>query len=86
MRHDKGLCYRCDELFSKGHHCKNKELRLYVVGDDLEDTVMEDIENEETMVEISPVVELSLNSVVGLTALGTFKIKGSVEDREVVVM
>ena len=57
-----------------------------MVGDDLEDTVMEDIENEETMVEISPVVELSLNSVVGLTALGTFKIKGSVEDREVVVM
>ena len=37
-RQDKGLCYRCDEPFSKGHRCKNKELRLYLVADDLEDT------------------------------------------------
>lgn len=47
---------------------------------------MEDVENAEAMVEVSPVVELSLNSVVGLTAPGTFKIKGMVEDREIVVM
>lgn len=47
---------------------------------------MEDVENAEAMVEVSPVVELSLNSVAGLTAPGTFKIKGMVEDREIVVM
>lgn len=74
-RRDKDLCYRCDEPFSEGHRCKNKELRLYLVADDLEDTVMEDIENKGTKVEVSPVVELSVNSVVGLMAPGTFKIK-----------
>lgn len=54
--------------------------------DDLEDTEMEDILNEEAMVEVSLVVEFSLNSVVGLTVPGTFKIKRMVEDVEVVVM
>ncbi|KAE8648602.1 hypothetical protein Csa_008271, partial [Cucumis sativus] len=50
-RCDKGLCYRCDEPFSKGQRCKNKELRLYLVANDLEDTKMEDVENENAMVE-----------------------------------
>ena len=85
-RREKGLCYQCDEPFSKGHRCKNKELRLYLVADDLEDTEMEDVENENGPIEVSPVVELSLNSVVGLTALGTFKVKGTVEDREIIIM
>ncbi|TYK29724.1 ty3-gypsy retrotransposon protein [Cucumis melo var. makuwa] len=62
-RRDTGLSYRCDEPFSKGHRCKNKELHLYVVVDDLEDTEMEDILNEEAMIEVSLVVEFSLNSV-----------------------
>ncbi|KAA0032388.1 gypsy/ty3 element polyprotein [Cucumis melo var. makuwa] len=57
-----------------------------MVADDLEDIEMEDSTHEEEMVEVSPVVELSLNSVVGLTAPGTFKIKGTVEDREIVIM
>lgn len=47
---------------------------------------MEDIAHVETMVEVSSVVELSLNSVVGLIGSGTFKIKGTVEDREIVIM
>ncbi|KAL0545922.1 hypothetical protein IC582_015819 [Cucumis melo] len=85
-RRDKGLCYRCDEPFSKGHRCKNKELRLCVVADDLEDVEMVDSAYEGEMVEVSPVVELSLNSVVGLTAPGTFKLKGMVENQEIVIM
>ncbi|KAL0540733.1 hypothetical protein IC582_020746 [Cucumis melo] len=85
-RKEKGLCYRCDEPFSKGHRCKNRELRLCVMADDLGDTEMSEEEIGEGMVEIGPVVELSLNSVVGLTAPGTFKLRGKLEDREVVVM
>lgn len=49
-RCDKGLCYRCDEPFSKGHRCKNKELHLYLVANDLEDTKMEYVEHEDAMV------------------------------------
>ncbi|KAA0034006.1 ty3-gypsy retrotransposon protein [Cucumis melo var. makuwa] len=79
-RKEKGICYRCDEPFSKGHHCKNRELRLCVVADDLVDAEMNEMETDVGMVECSPIVELSLNSVVGLTAPGTFKIKGKVEE------
>ncbi|KAA0045702.1 ty3-gypsy retrotransposon protein [Cucumis melo var. makuwa] len=85
-RKEKGLCYRCDKPFSKGHRCKNRELKLCVVADDLIDTEMSEEDNDGGMVEIGPIVELSLSSVVGLTAPGTSKIKGKVEDREVVVM
>ncbi|KAA0043640.1 ty3-gypsy retrotransposon protein [Cucumis melo var. makuwa] len=36
-------------------------------GDDLEDTKMEDVPTEEQMMEVRPIVELLLNSMVGLT-------------------
>lgn len=86
-RRDKGLlCNRCDKPFSKGHHCKNKELRLYVVAYDLEDTEMEHEAMEARMMKVSPVVELSLNSVIGLTKPDMFKIKGMLEDQEIVIM
>ncbi|KAA0057084.1 ty3-gypsy retrotransposon protein [Cucumis melo var. makuwa] len=71
---------------SKGHCCKNRKLRLCVVADELVDTEMSEGENDGGMVEVGLIVELSLNSVVGLTAPGTFKIKGKVKDREVVIM
>lgn len=34
-RRDKGLCYRCDEKYSPGHRCKNKELWLLVFSDEM---------------------------------------------------
>lgn len=42
---------------------------------------MEDIEHDDSMVDVSSVVELSLNSVVGLTSSSMFKIRGTMEDR-----
>ena len=35
---------------------------------------MEDVEHENAMVEVKPIVELSLNSVVELIAPGTFNV------------
>ncbi|KAA0037917.1 ty3-gypsy retrotransposon protein [Cucumis melo var. makuwa] len=66
-RKEKGLCYCCDEPFSKGHRCKNRESRLCVVAYDLGDMEMSEEDIGGSMVEIGPTVELSLNSVVGLT-------------------
>lgn len=57
-----------------------------MVADDLVNAEMSEMETDVGIVEVSPIVELSLNSVVGLTAPGTFKIKGKVEEWEVVVM
>lgn len=79
-RRDKGLYYWCNKSFSKGRYCKNKELRLYIVADDLED-----VATEKGMMDLSLVVKLSLNSVVGLMTPGTFKIKGTMKDRKIII-
>lgn len=41
---------------------------------------------DEAMVEVGPVMELSLNSVVGLTTPRMFKVKGTMEDQKIVIM
>lgn len=52
----------------------------------LEDAGTKELSGEETMVKVSSVMELSLNSVVGLTSPKTFKVKGMVEDREIIII
>ena len=36
QRHEKGLCYHCDEKYSLGHCCKRKELSVLVLEEDEE--------------------------------------------------
>lgn len=57
-----------------------------MVADDLVDNEMEDLAMEEGTIDVCPVIELSLNSVVGLTTPGAFKVKGMVEDRKIIIM
>ena len=89
--------FRCNEKYSHDHKCKTKELRelrmLVVNGDDVEYEIIE--EGEETMKELktieimeesSAIVELSINSVVGLSNPGTMKVKGRIQERDVVVL
>ena len=80
-----------------GHKCKvkdHKELRVLVVGANGEE--LEVVEEEDSKVETEiqetevvkpeePVIELSINSVVGLTNPGTMKIEGMIRERSVVV-
>lgn len=87
-KRDKGLCYRCDGKYSVGHRFLNRELQVLVVrgeevdgeksgepgGETWEDTLAEEL------------VELSLNSVVGLTAPRTMKLKGRIKGTEVVIL
>lgn len=51
-----------------------------MVADDLEDTKLEDVMKKDKILEVGLIVKLSLNLVVGLTTLGTFKLKGTVEE------
>ena len=87
-RREKGLCFKCDEKFSLGHHCK-KELRVLLVHEDEEeeDNQFDDRATEEpSLIELKDIVELSLNSVVGLTTSGTMKIKGTIRSKEVIIL
>lgn len=57
--------------------------------EDEEETVEEEIEIEPaTMqaVEVGDALELSLNSIVGLTTLRTINLKGTIEDQEVIIL
>ncbi|KAL0560786.1 hypothetical protein IC582_001199 [Cucumis melo] len=97
-RREKGLCFRCGEKYFAGHRCKtkeHKELRMLVVkeeGEELE-IVEEEFFDAETgmkQVEVQNAenlnIELSLNSVVGLTNPGTMKVKGRMGEEEVVIL
>ena len=91
-------CFRCNEKYYAGHRCnvrEKRELRTFVVrenGEELE--VFKEEDCKETMaiqklkmegVE-NPIVELSINSVVGLTNLGTMKMRGSINNEAVIVL
>lgn len=67
-KREKGLCFRCEEKYTIGHRCKNRELRVLLVQD-CEEEGAADYENpvEELSLEVTETVELSLNSVIGLT-------------------
>ncbi|KAA0051401.1 Ty3/gypsy retrotransposon protein [Cucumis melo var. makuwa] len=97
-RREKGLCFRCGEKYHAGHRCKakdSKELRMLLVkesGEELEIIEEEyfDAETEMKPPEVQGVenlnIELSINSVVGLTNPGTMKVKGKLGEEEVVVL
>ena len=87
-RREKGLCFKCEEKFSPGHHCK-KELQVLLVHEDEEedDNQFDDKATEEpALIELKDAMELSLNSVVGLTTPGTMKIKGTIGSKEVIIL
>ena len=33
-KREKGLCFRCDEKYTVGHRCKNRELQVMMIYDD----------------------------------------------------
>ncbi|XP_068634605.1 uncharacterized protein [Aristolochia californica] len=90
-RRERGLCYSCDEKFSAGHRCKKKDLQVMILQE-LEEEVMEDSDDgkcekqEEEVSVVAQIVEVSLNSVVGLTLPKTIKIAGSIGEQPVVVL
>ncbi|KAF8398742.1 hypothetical protein HHK36_014600 [Tetracentron sinense] len=87
-KRDKGLCYRCDDKWAPGHRCKKKELNVLLThdvdeGETGEVEELDEVDPELETAEITQVVEVSLNSVVGLK---TMKLKGVIGEQEVVVL
>ncbi|KAA0047644.1 Ty3/gypsy retrotransposon protein [Cucumis melo var. makuwa] len=96
-RKEKGLCFRCNEKYSVDHRCKMKELcelKMFVVKKEGEEyEIIEENTAEEKTLELlqeeekqKTFAELSLNSVVGLNDPGTMKIKGKIQEREVIIL
>ncbi|XP_028552250.1 uncharacterized protein LOC114580023 [Dendrobium catenatum] len=84
----KGLCYRCDEKFTLGHRCKERTLHVIIVGDSEEEenegAAKED--GEEGEHPHLAMVEISLNSIAGLTSHSTMKLEGEIAGYKVMVL
>ncbi|KAA0039461.1 Ty3/gypsy retrotransposon protein [Cucumis melo var. makuwa] len=95
-RKEKGLCFRCNEKYSADHKCRLKEqreLRMFVVTEGREEYEIVEEEKEEKELgrievneDITIVVELSINSVVGLNDPGTMKVRGKLLGEEVIIL
>ncbi|KAL5552261.1 hypothetical protein UlMin_002437 [Ulmus minor] len=80
----KGLCYRCDEKFSPGHKCKNRQLQILLV---LEDDPKEEEKPPTDELSTSPSsTDLSFNSLMGFTSAQTLKLQGMLNGKSVVVL
>ncbi|CAM8908260.1 unnamed protein product [Rhodiola kirilowii] len=85
-RRTRGLCYRCDERWMPGHKCKAAALKIILVGDDDSDDEGLRADEETKARSNLELVEVSLNSLSGLTPTRSMKLKGSIAGREVLVL
>lgn len=90
-RRDLGLCYLCNEKWSRGHKCKEKKLYMLVAdeGDEGEDTEEAPLTSEN--VELSPgntqgLFEISLQALSGSMHYSTMKLRGSIKNKPVMIL
>ncbi|XP_019416449.1 PREDICTED: uncharacterized protein LOC109327750 [Lupinus angustifolius] len=83
-RREKGLCFRCDEPFTRDHRCKNRQFRMLILEEEEED----EEERGENSIETSEVhdLRLSLCSMSGFTTTRSWKVEGMLNRRKVVVL
>ncbi|KAJ9546301.1 hypothetical protein OSB04_018844 [Centaurea solstitialis] len=77
----KGICFRCDGKFAPGHRCPSKTLEVLIVDEN-----ESDIEKEETDHAHLDMVEVSLNSISGLTPPQTMKVADEIGGMQVLVL
>ena len=84
----KGLCCWCDSKYSPSHRCKNRELQVLLVQEDnTESKAPPQVSCDEPLdEEIQKIIELSLNSVVGLSSPKAMKVRGQNKQREVIAL
>ncbi|XP_019446853.1 PREDICTED: uncharacterized protein LOC109350125 [Lupinus angustifolius] len=84
-KRDKGLCFKCDEPYSREHRCKNKQLRMLWLDEEDEEG-SDSKEDEEDEVGKFKSLQLSLYSMVGLTSMKSWKVSGEFLGRTVVIL
>nr|UBX54614.1 transposon Tf2-1 polyprotein [Lupinus angustifolius] len=82
-KREKGLCFRCDEPYSREHRCKNKQFRMIILEEDEEE---EEENDDKPLVGNFHSLQLSLCSMAGLTSTKSWKIKGLLKDRTVIIL
>jgi hypothetical protein len=80
----KGLCFRCDERFSPGHICPNKQFKVLIMEeeDDNIETPQQTSESDSALNNL----QLSMYSIFGFTSKRTLKLWGDLDDHKVLVL
>ncbi|KAL0724084.1 hypothetical protein Bca4012_038683 [Brassica carinata] len=88
LRRDK-LCFKCKAPWSRTHECPFKELRIITVIKGLEMEVLDQEEEQFCLVENKEQQELmtlSYNSFLGIDSPKTTKMRGRINQKEIIVM
>ncbi|OIW19869.1 hypothetical protein TanjilG_27235 [Lupinus angustifolius] len=87
-KREKGLCFRCDEPFSRDHRCRNKQLHMLLMADEEEAEEEEVEEGNEAGIEVQAFnsLQLSLYSMKGLTSSRSWEIGETLREKPVVVI
>ncbi|XP_074377189.1 uncharacterized protein LOC141718709 [Apium graveolens] len=88
---EKGLCFKYDDKWVIGHKCRRKELSVLLTqgeDDNESEPSLDSPKSEGTRELVSEEIrpEISLNSVIGITSPKTMKLKGTIDNKQVVVM
>ncbi|CAA0843096.1 Unknown protein, partial [Striga hermonthica] len=83
-RCEKGLCFKCDEKFTLGHHCK-QAFFIHVI-DDEEPEIEEDWEQEVEIGVPEEEAEISMHAMAGTRGPRTMRLPACVKDRRIVVL
>ncbi|KAJ9561759.1 hypothetical protein OSB04_006919, partial [Centaurea solstitialis] len=78
----KGICFQCEGKYTPGHRCPSKTLQVLLVDEEGSDGE----EGEDPGHAYLDLVEVSLNSISGLTPPQTMKIKGDIRGTLVLVL
>nr|KYP52090.1 Retrotransposable element Tf2 [Cajanus cajan] len=82
-RRRKGICFRCEEKYSPGHVCKNKQIRIMLLEEGVEE--MEE-EEEIQWSGKSSTTTLDFRSMVGMTSKHSFKFWGKIGDNSILIL
>ncbi|XP_026451448.1 uncharacterized protein LOC113351725 [Papaver somniferum] len=89
LRHDKGLFYNCDEVYSMGHVCKGRQ-KLFMVQVETHSTsdadTEEDIFEEAAESPDEPEIEVSLNALTGSLTGDTIRVPGFLNNHPISVL
>ena len=79
----KNLCFWCEDRFTLGHKCKNRQLYMITILDDKNDVVKDEVElrvhDDEAREFVEEQPQLSLNALEGTYNYQTMRLKRSVE-------
>jgi hypothetical protein len=86
-RKEKGLCFNCDNKYSKGHKCSEKKL-FYIDYEEEEEEEQEpsQYENVEEISSKELIPMISCNALARISTPQTLKIEGYIKKKKVIVL